>query len=105
MPLTKSERRLRGQAAAHRGWAMETDRRGRTQPGRDARDAGINKRTIEAIGQDAWAAMSPEDQAKALASGRRAYFKGLALQASKQRRARRLVADANARAAVEAVGA
>lgn len=102
--LTASERRLRAQQAAHTGWANTFDRTARTQAGRDGMRARIQRELIERKGQTWWDSMTPEGQEQATDSASKAYFSGLALRASKARRAKRQAADDTARANVGAVG-
>lgn len=68
--LNKEERRLRASTAAHAGWARTPDRTARTQHGRDGLDRKLRDALITKIGEDAWAAMTPTSQEKALASAR-----------------------------------
>ena len=96
---------MRAQKAAHTGWANTPDRSARTQPGRDGMRARIQRQLIERKGETWWDGLTPEQQEQATDSASKAYFSGLALKASKARRAKRQVADEWARAQVEAVGA
>lgn len=45
--------------------------------------------TIAAIGESAWAALTPAEQAKRIENARRAHYKRLALESAVARRSRR----------------
>lgn len=74
MPLTASERSLRGQIAAHTSWANTADRAGRTSKARRAL-------------QDKFLAEAGGDPKRA-ESLRRAYYARLALKSAQARRRR-----------------
>jgi len=74
MPLTASERSLRGQIAAHTSWANTTDRPGRTAKARKALD-------------DKFLAEADGDPRRA-ESLRKAYYAKLALKSAQARRRR-----------------
>lgn len=74
MPLTKSERSLRGQLAAHTSWANTTDPSARTKPARQALE---DKFLREAEGDP-----------RRAESLRKAYFTRLALKSAQARRRR-----------------
>lgn len=74
MPLTPSERRQVGKAAAHQSWGNTTDRTSRTAP---ARKAFNEKFLAEADGDP-----------KRAASLRAAYFARLSLKSAQARRRR-----------------
>jgi hypothetical protein len=86
--LTSSERSLRASLASDTSWRNTVDRTARSQPGRDAMARKLERETIAAIGESAWAAMTPAEQAKRVESARRAHFKRLALKSSVARRSR-----------------
>lgn len=80
--LTPAERSLRARLAVHTSWANTTDRRKRTSNGTAAFLARFERQV------DPDGVMSPADRAKAVESAKSAYFAGLALKASKARRAK-----------------
>src|ERR1700733_11537967 len=62
--LTPSERSLRASLASDTSWRNTVDRTARSQPGRDAMARKLEAETVAAIGESAWAAMPPAEQAK-----------------------------------------
>jgi hypothetical protein len=86
--LTPSERSLRASLASDTSWRNTADRTARSQPGRDAMARKLEAETIAAIGESAWAALPPAEQAKRIESARSAYYKRLALKSSVARRSR-----------------
>jgi hypothetical protein len=87
--LTPSERSLRASLASDTSWRNTVDRTARSQPGRDAMARKLEAETIAAIGESAWAAMTPAEQAKRIENARRAHYKRLALKSSVARRSQR----------------
>jgi hypothetical protein len=80
MPLSPSEKPLRGEIAAHESWARTEDRSARTAP---ARKALLDKfeRQVDPEGS-----LLPAERAKRAEHARKAYFKRLALKSSQARR-------------------
>jgi hypothetical protein len=87
--LTPSERSLRASLASDTSWRNTIDRTARSQPGRDAMARKLETETVAAIGESAWAAMPPAEQAKRVENARRAHFKRLAFRSAVARRSRR----------------
>jgi hypothetical protein len=80
---SKTERRLRAQAAAYQSWAVTEDRAARTAPGRASRDAKF----IALV--DPEGRLSDPELAERVALARRAYFSRLSLAAARARRRKR----------------
>lgn len=82
MPLTPTEKSLRGQMAAHTSWAHTEDRAARTA---NARKAALDRFEREV---DPEGVLLPADRAKRAESARKAYFARLALKSAQARRRR-----------------
>lgn len=82
MPLTHSERVLRGQIAAHESWSRTDDRSARTA---NARTAFLDKfeKQVDPDGK-----LAPAERAQRAEHARKAHFKRLALASAKARRRR-----------------
>lgn len=80
MPLSPSERSLRGQIAAHESWARTEDRSARTAK---ARKAMLDKFEHDV---DPDGVLTPAERAKRAESKRKAHFKRLALKSAASRR-------------------
>lgn len=82
MPLTPTERSLRGQIAAHESWANTPDRTARTA---NARRAMLDKfdRQVDPNNE-----LTPVERARRAQSARKAYFARLALKSARARRRR-----------------
>ena len=83
MPLSPSEKSLRGEIAAHESWARTKDRSARTAP---ARRAMLDKFEQQV---DPDGTLPPADRAKRAENARKAYFKRLALKSAQVRKQRR----------------
>lgn len=83
MPLTPSERSLRGQIAAHESWARSEDPSARTAPARKAALDRFEKQV------DPDGVLTPSERAKRAEHARKAHFKRLALKSAKVRRQRK----------------
>lgn len=82
MPLSPSERSLRGSIAVNTSWANTADRSARTEPGRRS----FLERFEREVDPDG--TLDPADRAKRAEHARRAYFQRLAFQSAKARRAK-----------------
>lgn len=82
MPLTPTEKSLRGQIAVNTSWAHTQNRSARTEP---ARKAALDKFEKEV---DPDGVLPPAERAKRAASLRKAYFARLALRSAQARRRR-----------------
>ena len=80
---SRTEVRLRAQAAAYQSWALTEDRAARTAPARAARDAKF----IALV--DPEGRLTDPELAERVALARRAYFSRLSLAAAQARRRRR----------------
>lgn len=80
--LSRSERRLRAQVAAHTSWAQTADRTARTEPGRHAFRAKF-ERQVDPEGR-----LSVEELAARAESARQAHYARLAFESAKARRNR-----------------
>ncbi|WP_240743532.1 hypothetical protein [Mycobacterium paragordonae] len=82
MPLTPTERSIRGQIAAHDSWAKTSDRSARTA---NARKALLDKfeRQVDPDGT-----LAPAERAKRAENARKAHFKRLALKSAQARKRR-----------------
>ncbi len=81
-PLTPSERKLRGQLAAHRSWANTADPSARTAPAR----AKFMDRFDREVDPDS---VLPEaERHRRAESAKKSYYTGLALKSAKARRRR-----------------
>ena len=81
--LTPAERRLAGEAGAHKSWALTEDWPARTAPARQAANAKF-ERQVDPKGE-----LSPAERAKRAEQARKSYFKTLAFKSAKVRRQRR----------------
>jgi hypothetical protein len=82
MPLTASERSLRGQIAAHESWSRTTDRAARTAK---ARKAMLDK--FEHL-VDPDCTLTAAERTRRAEHARKAHFKRLALKSAQARRRR-----------------
>jgi hypothetical protein len=82
MPLSPSEKSLRGEIAAHESWARTEDRSARTAP---ARRAMLDKFEQQV---DPDNELTPAERAKRAEHARKAHFKRLALKSAQARRKR-----------------
>lgn len=80
MPLTPTERSIRGQIAAHESWAKTSDRSGRTANARKALFDKFEKQV------DPDGTLAPAERAKRAENARKAHFKRLALKSAQARR-------------------
>jgi hypothetical protein len=78
--LTRSERKLRAQAAAHASWAATPDRTSRTSRGRAAFMARFEDEV------DPERTMTPTARAQAAESAREAHFSRMAYRSARARR-------------------
>jgi hypothetical protein len=83
MTRTPAERRLAGQAAAHRRWAFTDDRTMATAPARAGLDAKF-ERQVDPEGK-----LTPQERAKRAESLRKAFYSGMALKSAQARRRKR----------------
>jgi hypothetical protein len=93
VPLSRSERALRAQIAAHTSWANTEDRAARTEK---ARKAALDRFEHEV---DPDGKLTPAERAKRAEHARKAYFARLALKSAQSRRRRRSSATDDARPA------
>lgn len=82
MPLTPTERSLRGQIAAHESWSRTEDRAARTAK---ARKAALDKFEQQV---DPEGTLPPAERARRAMHARRAHFQRLALKSAQARRRR-----------------
>jgi hypothetical protein len=87
MPLTPTERSLRGQIAAHDSWARTSDRSARTA---NARKAMLDKFEKQV---DPDGTLPAAERAKRAEHARKAHFKRLALKSARARSSRRAAVD------------
>lgn len=80
MPLTPSEKSLRGRVAAHTSWALTPDRTARTAKARKASHDRFEREV------DPEGVLSPAERAKRAENARKAYFSRLALRSAQSRR-------------------
>jgi hypothetical protein len=80
--LSPAERRLLGQAGAHKSWAQTEDRTARTAPAREA----FNARFEDEV--DPNRELTEVERARRAESARRAYYAELALRSVQARRRR-----------------
>lgn len=86
MPMSQSERSLRGKLATHTGWANTVDRTARTAPGTKASPASVDY-WLDKVDPDGQ--MTDQQRRAAADSARKAYFSRLAFASAKARRAKR----------------
>lgn len=93
MPAPRSERSLQSSIAAHESWANTADRSARTAP---ARAALLAKFEAEV---DPEGTLPADERRRRADHKKRAYFQRLALKSAKARKARAMLAEAEAAAA------
>ena len=88
--MRPTERSLAASIAAHESWAATPDRSARTAPARAALMARFEREV------DPGGILPPDERARRAEHKRKAYFQRLALKSAKARRARSVVAEAEA---------
>jgi len=80
--MPPSERKLRGEIAAHTRWAATPDRTKATKPARD----GLQRKFEDQVDPDH--TLDPQTRAKLVANAKSAYYRQLAFKSAKARRAK-----------------